>query len=119
MNKNPLLLIIIGLVCLVIGGAMMLTGGPASADPEQAAQCRQTLAERNAGDDMIAQCDETAFAAAMTATDADAAARAISAANNAETGGGMIAMFLIGLGLVLAAGGLFLRLGRRDRLHTA
>lgn len=58
---------------------------------------------------MIAQCDETAFATAMTATDADAAARSISAANNSEIGGNAAAMFLIGLGLVLVIGGIVLQ----------
>jgi hypothetical protein len=112
MKKNPLLLIAIGLVCLLIGGVMKVTGGPPGASPALVAQCRQNLAARGGDAGMIAQCKETAFATAMTATDANAAAGAISAANRSEVGGGMVSMFLIGLGLALLAGGAFLRFGK-------
>lgn len=112
MKKNPLLLIAIGLICLVIGGVMKVTGGPPGADPALVAQCRQNVTERGGDADLIAQCDGAAFASAMTATDANAAAQAISAANQSEIGGGMVSMFLIGIGLALLAGGLFLRFGK-------
>lgn len=112
MKKNPLLLIGLGLVCLVIGAVMTLTGGPPHADPALVAQCRQSVTERGGDADLMAQCDQAAFAAAMTATDADAAAQAISAANQSEIGGGMLSTFLIGIGLALLAGGLFLRFGK-------
>jgi len=111
-TKNPLLLIAIGLICLVIGVLMKTTGGPPGADPALAAQCRQTMIERGGDADLIAQCDGAAFASAMTATDADSAARSISAANRSEIGGGMVSMFLLGIGLAFVAGGLFLRFGK-------
>jgi hypothetical protein len=119
MKKNPLLLIAIGLICLVIGGMMKVAGGPPSADPALAAQCRQSVAARGGDAQLLAQCKETAFATAMTATDANAAARAISSANRGEVGGGMVAMFLIGVGLALLAGGLFLRYGKGGRPAAA
>ena len=112
MKKNPLLLVAIGLVCLVIGGAMKLSGGAPSADESLVAQCRQTVTERGGDADLIAQCDGQAFATAMTATDANAAAQTISAANQGEIGDGMISMFLLGIGVALLAGGLFLRFGK-------
>ena len=119
MKKNPMLLIAIGLVCLVIGVVMKTTGGPAGADPALAAQCRQNLTERGGDADLIAQCELEAFAIAMTASDADAAARGISAANQGEVGGSMISMFLIGLGLALLFGGLFLRFGKAKAAQAA
>jgi hypothetical protein len=112
MKKNPLLLIAIGLVCLLIGGVMKVTGGPLHADAALVAQCRQSMTARGGDADLAAKCKETTFATAMTATDANAAARTISAANQSEIGGGMVAMFLLGIGLVLLIGGLFLRFGR-------
>ncbi len=64
-------------------------------------------AAEGSGSATLQRCDEAAFAAAMTTTDADAAARAINGANNAEIGGSTIAMFLLGLGLVLTIGGIY------------
>jgi hypothetical protein len=52
----------------------------------------------------------------MTATDANAAARAISASNNSEIGGNALGMFLLGLGLVLTVVG---ALGWRKRAALA
>ncbi len=112
MKKNPLVLIVIGLICLVIGGVMKVTGGPPAADPALVAKCHQSVTERGGDADLMAQCKETAFATAMTATDANAAARSISAANTSEIGSGMVSMFLIGIGLVLLVGGLLLRFGK-------
>lgn len=110
MKKDPVIPIVIGLVCLVIGGVMHFTGSAPKADPALIAQCRQNITDRGGALDLIAQCDETAFATAMTATDASSAAPAISAANRSGVGGDMIFMFLMGLGLILLAGGLFLRI---------
>lgn len=109
MKKNPLLLIAIGLVCIVIGGFMKITSGPPAANPALVAQCQQTITERGGDAQMMAQCKETAFASAMPATDAESAAKAISAANQSEIGGGMVSVFLIGIGIALLIGGLFLR----------
>lgn len=110
MNKNPKLIMIAGLVVLIIGVALMFLGGPPKASAAQQAQCVARLSGEAA---LAARCKEAAFATAMTATDADAAARSISAANNAEIGGGMLSKFLIGLGLVLAIGGFLI--GRRQK----
>lgn len=64
---------------------------------------------------MIARCQESAFATAMTASDAQAAATAISSANNSEVGGSMLSMFLIGLGLPLMIAGAVAAIQQRRR----
>jgi hypothetical protein len=109
MKKTPIIVIVLGLLLLGAGAVMQFTGGPPKADVGLAQHCREKLTGQGAGPSMIAQCDETAFATAMTATDADAAARSISAANNSEISGNAAAMFLIGLGLVLVIGGIVLQ----------
>lgn len=106
--KKPLYLIIAGLVLLAAGALLSFTGGPPKADAALVDACRTEMKSR--GDDaMIERCSETAFASAITATDAQSAATAISAANRSEIGGNAMAMFLIGLGLALAIGGFVLR----------
>jgi hypothetical protein len=109
MNRNSLILIVLGVIALAAGAVMQFTGGPPKADAALVERCRAEMATRGADAAMTAKCDETAFATAMTATDADAAARSISAANGSEIGGNMISMFLIGLGLVLLLGGVIAR----------
>jgi hypothetical protein len=104
MKKNPVILFVLGLLLLAAGGLMSLTGGPPKADPARASQCRERMKDQ--GPDMLAKCDESAFATAMTATDANSAAQAISAANNSEVGSNSLAMFLLGLGAVLTVAGL-------------
>jgi hypothetical protein len=99
MKKSPLLLLILGLALLAIGGFLTLNGEPPSADPAMVTECQERV--RGQGAAMLAKCQEQAFAAGMTATDANEAAQAISAANNAEVGGNMLGMFLLGLGVVL------------------
>ena len=111
MKKNPILVIVLGLVLLVAGVVLQATGGPPKADAAQAQQCRDKM--KDSGADMVARCDQAAFAAQMTATDADSAARAISAANSAEIGGNALAMGLIGLGLAVLVGGIVLSRQRR------
>ncbi|WP_442679694.1 hypothetical protein ACSBM8_00365 [Sphingomonas sp. ASY06-1R] len=106
MKKNPLLLLIVGLALLAVGGFIWSGSGPAKADSATMAQCQDRMQDQGA--DMMAKCQEKAFATAMTATDADEAARAISSANNSEVGGNMLGMFLIGIGIVMAAGGGYL-----------
>ncbi|CAN5675007.1 hypothetical protein BH11PSE6_BH11PSE6_24980 [soil metagenome] len=103
MKKNPLILIVLGVLMLVAGAVMKLNGGVPGADAATTARCQERMKDQ--GLDMLRRCDETAFATAMTATDADAAARAISAANNDEVGSNALAMFLIGLGMVMTIGG--------------
>jgi hypothetical protein len=106
MKTKPLLLLVLGLLLLGAGAAMQFTGGPPPADTPLAQHCREKLIAQGAGPSMVAQCDQAAFATAMTATDAAAAARSIGAANRSDVGGNAVAMVLIGLGLVLAIGGI-------------
>jgi hypothetical protein len=106
MKKNPVILFVLGLVLLIAGGLMSLTGGAPKADAAMASQCRERMKEQ--GPDLSAKCDEKAFATAMTATDANSAAQAISAANNSEVGSNSLAMFLLGLGGVLAVAGIYM-----------
>ena len=100
MKNSPLLLLLVGALLLAIGGYISLGKGTAKADPAIVAQCQDRL--RDQGAEMAGRCQEQAFATAMTATDANEAARTISAANNNEIGGNELGMFLIGIGLVLA-----------------
>jgi hypothetical protein len=113
MKNKPLLLIALGLLLLVIGAGMQLTGGAPQADAALLQRCQAEMSGRGADADMISRCSDTAFATAMTATDANAAARSISAANNSEIGGNALAMFLIGFGLVLTVGGIVVRQKQR------
>lgn len=111
MKKNPLILIALGVVLIAIGGLIHFTGGPPAADPGLRQACEASMAERGADAGLIAQCRQVAFATATTATDAESAARSISAANNGEIGGSALSMFLIGLGLALVVGGVVIRRG--------
>jgi type II secretory pathway component PulM len=112
MKKNPLLLLVIGVALLVVGAWMSLGSGPPKAGSAMVAQCQQRLRGESA--EMLAQCQERAFAAGMTATDRNEAARTISAANNQEIGGNTLGMFLMGLGLVFA---LFGAIAWRQRMR--
>jgi len=114
MKKHPLILILLGVLMAIAGAVMSFAGGPPRADTAAIAQCRDRLKGQDAA--MLQRCDEAAFAAAMTATDADAAARAISSANTAEVGGNTIGMFLLGLGIALTIGGIY---ASRRRLGAA
>ncbi len=109
MKKNPFLLIVVGLILLGVGAVMQFTGGPPRADAALVLRCQEEMKTRGADASMAKQCSETAFATAMTATDAQSAARAISAANTSEIGSNALAMALIGIGLVLTIGGVVLR----------
>ena len=109
-KKSPLVLIVLGAILIAVGAWMNFSGGPPAADPALRQACEASMAERGGDADLVAQCSQVAFATATTATDAESAARAISAANNAEVGGGALAMFLLGLGIAIFAGGIVLRL---------
>lgn len=114
MRKNPLVLLAVGVI-LLIAGALLTFGGTApAADATTVAKCQERMKDQGA--EMLRRCKESAFATAMTATDANAAARAISASNNSEIGGNSLGMFLLGLGLVLAVAG---GLAWRKRAATA
>ncbi len=106
MRKNPAVMTAIGAIVLLIGLVLNFTGSAPKADPAMAQQCRDRLSAQKAEPSEITQCSQAAFATAMTATDAQAAALAISAANNSEIGGSMLAKFLLGLGLVLLIAGI-------------
>ena len=106
MKSKPMIAVVIGLILLVIGGFMQFRGNTPAANPELTAACRTEIQNRGGDADLIKQCDDQAFATAMTATDAQSAARSISAANRQDVGGNMISMFMIGLGLALSVLGL-------------
>lgn len=108
MQKNPLLLVILGLVILGVGAVMRVTGGPPRADAALVLRCQEEMKTRGADASMAKQCSETAFATAMTATDAQSAARAISAADTSEIGSSGLSMLLIGIGLALTIGSVVL-----------
>lgn len=103
MKKTPLVLLLLGMALLAVGGFLSLTSGPSKADSAIVAQCRDRM--RDQGADMLAKCQQPAFATAMTATDANEAARAISAADAAEVGGNPLAMAPFGMGVVLVVFG--------------
>lgn len=103
MKKYPAILALFGAAILVIGLILRLSGGPPRADAASIARCEERM--RDQGADMMARCQESAFATAMTATDANAAALAISNANRSEIGGTMLSMALIGFGLALTVFG--------------
>jgi len=108
--KKGLWLSLLGIVLLLTGLVLELHGGPSKADGQLVQACQNEMKRREAGPDMIARCSDTAFATMTTATNAESAARSISAANNQEVGSNMTAMFLIGFGITLTfAGILFYR----------
>jgi len=113
MKNKPILLLVIGLIALVAGGALHFTSGPPRADAALAQQCRDSIQARGpAASDLLPRCDELAFARMTTAPDAQSAARAIASANRGEIGGDTSSMFLLGLGAALTLGGLILTLRR-------
>lgn len=107
MKKNPIILIVLGILLLASGAVMQFTGGPPKADAATAQKCRDKM--QDAGAAFVERCSEAAFAEGMTATNAEDAARAISSRNNSEISSNGISMFFIGLGLVLLIGGVVLR----------
>jgi hypothetical protein len=103
MIKGPRMLMAAGVLALLVGVVLTLAGGrPPPADAAMAAQCRARFQGQA---EMQQRCGEAAFATAMTATDANAAAKAISAANTSEVGGNTLAMFILGLGVALLLAG--------------
>jgi hypothetical protein len=106
MKKNPVAMIAIGALIIIVGLTMMFTSGAPKADTALVLQCQTKLRAQGMDASFVKQCDETAFATAVTATDANAAAQAISAANSREIGGNSIALFIMGFGaVILAVGG--------------
>lgn len=105
MKLNPRITLVIGIVLLAAGAFISFGSAPPAADPASAAACRERFKDQ--GQEMLARCDEAAFATAMTATDANQAAASISASNTQEIGGNALGMFLLGVGLVLTLAGGF------------
>jgi hypothetical protein len=108
-----MIMFVLGVMLLVAGGLMSLTGGPPKADAIMTSQCRERMKDQ--GSDLLAKCGAKAFATAMTATDANAAAQAISAANDSEVGSNSLAMLLLGLGGALTVAGIFMLRKRPGR----
>lgn len=103
MKQGPRLILLVGVILLLAGAYFGFGAPPPQADPAAVAQCRERMQDQ--GPEMLARCQEAAFATAMTATDANQAAAAISASNNSEVAGHTMGMFLLGMGLVLTVAG--------------
>lgn len=82
MKKKPLILLIVGVVCLIIGGYLYSRSN------------NNSVNDRN-------------LEIAKNATSAEDAARQISANNRGEVDGNELAMGLLGFGAVLTLGGIF------------
>jgi hypothetical protein len=103
-NKNPVSLIIIGIILLLVGGGLYLTSRPNISAADQA-RCEQLVQKKygeNSGS-IIASCKtDTGFVAMMDAqanntASAEDTAKAISSANHQELGLGIFGKFLMGL----------------------
>ena len=115
MKRVPVIIALLGLMLLVAGLALRLNGGPPPADPSIIAACEARV--QSQGAEMVARCQQSAFATTMTATDANAAAAAISSGNKAEVGGDAFALFVVGLGVALMIAGALLA-GQQRRDHA-
>lgn len=115
MNKNPRVLLFVGIALLLVGAIMNFGfGGGTGADAAQEQACRAEMEKRGPeGKAMADQCSDANFAIATTATDASSAAAAISANNQAEIGGSSLGLFLLGMGLVLTLAGIILPIIRK------
>lgn len=113
MKSNPIIAVVIGLVLLLIGGFMQFSGTAPTADPELTVACRAEISQRGGDEAFADQCSDKSFAVAMTATDAQSAAKAISASNSQDVGANAISMFMLGLGLVLFFGGIAMVMKKR------
>lgn len=115
MEKKTVVMVIVGIICLLSGVFLQFSGfgGGVSAEDKQA--CETAVQAKNWGEqkaEFLARCDsDVGFVAMMKAQQAGSgaqeAAQSIAAANQSEIGGGMLSMFLMGLGAVLTFGGLF------------
>lgn len=116
MNKNPRILLFVGIALLLVGAFLSFGpgSGAAGADAGQEQACRAEMEKRGPdGKAMADQCSDANFATAVTATDASSAAAAISANNRAEIGGSALGKFLLGMGLVLSLAGIVLPMLRK------
>jgi hypothetical protein len=105
-NKNPVSLIIIGIILLLVGGGLYLTSSGPNISAEDQARCEQLVQKKygESSSSIIASCKtDTGFVALMDAqadhatASAEDTARAISSANHKELGLGIFGKFLMGL----------------------
>ncbi|RZG45831.1 hypothetical protein [Acinetobacter wuhouensis] len=104
-NKNPVVMIIIGIVLFLIGGGLYFTSSKPNISAEDQARCESLVQQKygESSSSIIGSCKtDTGFVAMMDAqaggaTSAEATAKAISSANNQELGLGFFGKFLTGL----------------------
>ncbi len=126
-NKNPVSLIIIGILLLLIGGGFYFKSSKPNISAEDQARCEKLVQQKYGNDagSIIESCKkDTGFVAMMDAqasgtNSAEATAKAISSANNQEVGLGIFGKFLtglcVGIGIVMLAKGL---IGLKNRNPT-
>ena len=117
-NKNPVSLVMIGILLLLIGGGIYFKSSKPNIATEDQARCEKLVQQKYGenSNSIIGSCKtDTGFVAMMDAqasgtNSAEATAKAISSANNQELGLGFIGKFLtglcIGIGIVLLIKGL-------------
>lgn len=105
-NKNPVSLILIGIILLFIGGGLYFTGSSSSISAEQEAGCIHHLKHKYNGNPdpaLVEMCKKSVGwvaqmnAEANGAQSAEELAKAISSANQQEAGLGIFGKFLMGL----------------------
>ena len=112
---KPKVMIIVGPICLLIGLFLQFGNfgsGISAVDKQICETAVQTQDWGGQKDEFLARCDsDVGFVAMMKAKQqgggAQETAQAIAAANRSDVGGGMLSMFLMGFGVVLTLGGLF------------
>ncbi|MFW2095134.1 hypothetical protein ACG9ZL_02695 [Acinetobacter sp. ULE_I057] len=104
-NKNPVSLIIIGLILLLISGGLYFISSAPNISAEDQARCEQLVQKKYVEDSssVIESCKtDTGFVALMDVQangtgSAEDTAKAISSANHKELGFGIFGKFLMGL----------------------
>jgi len=104
-NKNPVSLIIIGLILLLISGGLYFISSAPNISAEDQARCEQLVQKKYAEDSssVIESCKtDTGFVTLMDVQangtgSAEDTAKAISSANHKELGFGIFGKFLMGL----------------------
>ncbi|WP_333664939.1 hypothetical protein [Acinetobacter guillouiae] len=104
-NKNPISLIIIGVILLLVGGGLYFISSAPKISAENQARCEQLVQNKYAENSstIIGSCKtDTGFVALMDSqanatASAEDTAKAISSANHKELGLGIFGKFLMGL----------------------
>lgn len=109
-TRKPKLLALLGLIILVVGVALNISSDSVSQEDQLA--CEAIVKEQHGGHpELMDKCTEPGMVAMMRASEqnlsAQEAAQNISAANQSSLGGGLLAKFLLGLGLALFLVGLW------------